>query len=110
MAGTRGRFSLVSSGSDNLFDYYDIERISLVVGRDDDIQHRIKGRGTYMIGGEFALMHRMELLLSIDGGEVEHLDSGLVAGGSEFPESISISLSRGSVCFDIWMNIEATVR
>ncbi len=68
--------------------------------------HNITGEGTYRLGGEFALMHQLTLDINIDGSEKEHLDSGLILGGSEFP-MISVSVARGSSCFDIRMTIKA---
>ena len=58
------------------------------------------------MGGEFALMHQLTLDINIDGGNPQHLDSGLIPGGSDFP-LIAVSVNRGTSCFDIWMNIHA---
>jgi hypothetical protein len=107
LGDAQGLFSLVPKGSDFLFNYYDIKDIAWIVTGGGQIIHRITGRGTYRIGGEFALMNQMELDIRIDGGEPEHLDSGLIVGGTQFPEKISISVSRGTQCFDIWMDIMA---
>jgi len=107
LGDVQGLFSLVPRGSDFLFDCYEIKDIAWVVTGGGQIIHRISGRGIYRIGGEFALMHQMELDLRIDGGEPEHLNSGLIVGGTQFPEKISISVSRDTQCFDIWMDINA---
>jgi len=110
MGKLRGRFSLSPSGSDPLFRYYDIENITWIVFGFESVMHRITGRGTYRIGGEFALMHQMELDIVIDGAETEHLDSGLIAGGAGFPRRISISLARGTFCYDISIDLDARKR
>ncbi len=110
MGKLRGRFSLAPGGSDPLFRYYDIEEIRWIVIGFEGIMHRITGRGTYKIGGEVALMHQMELDLIIDGGEPEHLESGLVQGGADFPRRISISMARGTLCYDISIDLRARKR
>ena len=107
MGRLRGRFTLIPGGSDPLFRYYDIEEIRWIVIGFEGIMHRITGRGTYKIGGEVALMHQMELDLVIDGGEPEHLESGLVVGGAGFPGRISISMARGTLCYDISIDLRA---
>ncbi len=103
-----GTFLLVPAGSDPLFTHYNLVEISWTVfDFSDRISHRITGQGAYKVGGEFALQHQLTLDLSIDGGDSQHFDSGLAAGGSEFP-SLSISVSRGTSCFNIWMDIKAS--
>ncbi len=102
-----GTFLLVPAGSDPLFAYYRLNGISWsTFSPDGSIAHTITGQGTYKLGGEVALTQQLVLDIQINGGGTEHLDSGLVPGGAEFPV-ISASVSRGSACFNIWMNIEA---
>lgn len=110
MGKARGWFFMSPSGSDPLFQHYAVEEIRWFVFGVGDFFHRITGRGTYSIGGEVAIMHRLELDLSIDGGEPEHLDSGFVDGGTGFPRQLSISLARGTPCWDIEMDVAAYLR
>jgi hypothetical protein len=99
----RGTFILAPESSDPLFTTYRLTEISWdVMGYNGEIAHKVTGQGSYRLGGEFALMHQLTLDLSIDGNGPEHLDSGLVAGGSEFP-IIAIPVARGTPCFDIGM-------
>lgn len=107
MGKLRGRFVMTRSGSDWLYDYYDVTDIAWFVVGAGEVAHRITGRGTYKIGGELALTHQMELEISIDGGEPQHMDSGLVTGGSGFPRRLSIPLDRGTECYSIWINLDA---
>jgi len=60
----------------------------------------ITGTGHYQVGGQVAVMQRLELDLSFDGAAPAHFDSGLVPGGAGFPR-IEIAVSEnGMVCFD----------
>ena len=102
-----GRFTMTPSGSDWLYDYYAVNDIRWFVVGGGEVMHRITGSGIYKIGGEFALTHQMELDISIDGGEPQHLDSGVVTGGSGFPRILSIGLDRGTECYSIWVDINA---
>jgi len=102
-----GTFLLVPAGSDPLFSNYKLNEISwIVLDSNGKVVHEITGQGTYKLGGEVALMQQLVLDINIDGGSPQHLDSGLIPGGSEYP-LISVSVSRGTPCFNIWMNINA---
>ena len=103
-----GTFLLVPAGSDPLFTNYQLNEVSwTVLAPDGSAAHTITGQGTYKLGGEVALMEELTLDLNIDGGGQEHFDSGLIPGGSEFP-SLSIPVSRGTTCFNTWLNIKAS--
>jgi hypothetical protein len=105
-----GTFLLVPAGSDPLFTYYNLEEISWTAfNSNGGIAHKITGQGTYKFGGEVALTQQLILDLNIDGGSSERFDSGVIAGGSEFP-SLSISVSRGTSCYNISMDIIASPR
>jgi hypothetical protein len=105
-----GTFMLVPAGADPLFTNYHLNDIAwTVLGPNGEIAHKITGQGTYRLGGEVALTQQLILDLDIDGGGSQHLDSGLTPGGSEFP-AISIPVSRGTPCFNIWMEIKALSR
>lgn len=102
-----GTFLLAPTGSDPLFTNYQLNGISwTVLGPDGKAAHEITGQGTYKLGGEVALTQQLVLDVDIDGGGTEHLDSGLIPGGSEFP-LISVSVSRGTSCFNTWMTLQA---
>jgi hypothetical protein len=101
-----GVFFLDPAGSDPLFTHYDVTGIQWVVLPLSDAI-RITGSGTYRIGGEFAIQHQLELDLQVGGDPIEHFDSGLLAGGGEFPEiHIPVSI-HGMVCYDIVLQIHA---
>ena len=103
-----GTFSLTETGSDPLFTNYRLDDISwTVTGNNGGAAHQITGQGTYRRGGEFALMHQLTLDIDIDGGGPVQLDSGLIQGGSGFP-NISIAALRGTLCVTLKINVNAS--
>jgi hypothetical protein len=95
----RGSFVLRPTGTDPLFNHYDVTGVNWRV-KTASSELRVMGSGTYRIGGQFAVQHQLVLDLSIDGAVPQHFDSGLVAHGGEFPVmNIPVSLN-GMYCFD----------
>ena len=81
------------------FDHYLVSDVDWTLELGGDLL-QVTGSGQYDIGGPVALTHRLQLDLSLEGGPVQHFDSGLIAGGFRFPLiEISISLN-GQVCLD----------
>ncbi|OGP87610.1 MAG: hypothetical protein A2156_14690 [Deltaproteobacteria bacterium RBG_16_48_10] len=103
----QGSFDLVETSADKWFKYYDVERINwVVVNASGQVVHRINGKGSYKVGGDFALTHEMLLTLRIGGQTPTVFSSGLVPGGGEFP-AVSITVDKGAACYDVWMDIVA---
>jgi hypothetical protein len=103
----KGTFKLVQLTPTPLFTRYRVAKISwAVVNPNGEVVHMIRGHGIYQLGGEIALMQQLILDLSIDGADPVFFDSGLVPVESAFP-NISISVDRGTRCFDIWLDINA---
>lgn len=103
----KGTFKLSPTGSDGLFQFYEVTDASWVtsIGGAD---LRIAGTGTYQVGGEFAVQQRLTLELSINGGNPIHFDSGLVLTNSEFPDiTVTISIN-GIYCHDTVIVINAS--
>src|SRR5881628_980255 len=70
-----GTFTLVFVSDDGLNAYYQVQDARWKFGTDTgDVQ--VIGSGTYRIGGEVAVTQRLQLDLSVAGGEVQHFDSG----------------------------------
>ena len=68
---------------------------------------QITGSGHYRVGGEVAVTQQLELDLQVGDAPVQHFDSGVVAGGGEFPAiNVRISVS-GAVCFDTVIDVVA---
>lgn len=102
----QGRFVLQPAGSDGLFDYYNVLAVDWIVTLPNGTIH-VVGSGTFRIGGEFAAQEQLTLDLSLDGEEMQQFDSGLVAGGSDFPAiDLPISLN-GMYCFDTVFYVRA---
>ena len=102
-----GKLKLAPAESNPLFQYYDVTEVAWAVELYDGTTIPITGSGTYQIGGEVALQHRLALDLVVGDDPVEHFDSGLVVGGSEFP-AIDIQISiHGGYCFDTVIDVVA---
>jgi hypothetical protein len=103
-----GTFTLVQERSIPLYARYRLDNISwTITDPNGEVLHTITGQGTYRLGGKkFRAVHQLILDIGIDGTDTQHLDSGLIPGGGEFP-TISISVNRGTSCYDIWMDIKA---
>ncbi len=68
---------------------------------------RITGSGTYTRHGEFAMLHRFELDLEIDG-EPFHFDSGRVVAVPDTFPAIDIRISKnGETYFDTVLDLHA---
>lgn len=103
----RGTFTLSFVGYDGLFSVYRIRDVSwIVTAPSGEIQ--VTGSGTYRVGGEFAIQQRLEMDLQVGTNPVDHYDSGLIAGGGDFPRiNLTISI-HGQYCFDTVFGVDAS--
>jgi hypothetical protein len=102
----RGTYVLTFDHVDPLFTWYRVENVNWVVTI-DGTDTRITGSGTYKVGGEVALQQQMTLKFVVGSGAAQNFNSGLVGGGSSFPE-IDIAMSvNGMVCFDTVIDIRS---
>ena len=103
-----GTFTFYRTGVDPLYTHYallDILWHYPVPGTGKTAT--ITGHGTYDIGGEFALVQRMQLDVSTDGGLEQHFDSGLVPARGIFP-AIDIDVRVAvNVCVDSVLHVVA---
>lgn len=106
-APLRGTFDLRRTHSDLWFDYYAVTDVNwLATFVDGD--KRIIGSGTYMIGGDFALVHRLQLDLRVGDEPVQHFDSGFVVGGGPGFPAFDITVSiNGIYCLDTVIRVAA---
>jgi hypothetical protein len=105
--GFRGTFVLTPTGFDGLFNTYGVTDVNwtATVG---DKEVRITGSGTYKVGGEVAVQQQLALDLTVGANPVQHFDSGLVSGGSQFPDiAVPVSL-HGQQCFDTVLVVDAS--
>lgn len=68
---------------------------------------RIRGSGTYEVGGEFAVEQQLALDLTIGEQGLVHLDSGLVPGGGQFPTRIDVPISTSGSCMGTTIDVHA---
>ncbi len=101
----QGTFTLTFNRSDGLFSYYALTDIAWTV----DIGGKaiqITGSGVYQRGGEFALVQRLTLNLTV-GGETNTFDSGLTPVSKPFPQiDITISIHQ-MTCYDTVMSLQS---
>ncbi len=100
-----GSFAMLPTHTDPLFDYFQVESIGWVVSDGGEPLYQISGIGSYRIGGEVALTQQLQLDLFVNGIERQY-DSGLVAGGGDFPV-VSIAVAQGNECFDTSFRVVA---
>jgi hypothetical protein len=68
----------------------------------------ITGAGSYTVGGEVAVLQRMEAELQVADEPSASFDSGRVVGGAGFPDQIDVEISgNGKICFDTVMHVRA---
>ena len=104
---TYGSFDLVPTGSDPLYTYYAVERYIASFNNGPGAV-AIVGSGTYKIGGEFALVQQMALDLQVEGGPIQHFDSGLVPVAAGFPKIHAVCSVRGFACYDTVLTVDAS--
>ena len=103
-----GTFALVALRQDPLFTEFAAVGVDwLVAGAPDAPETPVRGTGTYRVGGEFAVQQRLRLVARIGDGEPTHFDSGLVAGGGEFPRIDVAASVNGFYCFDRVIDLHA---
>jgi hypothetical protein len=104
-----GTFRLVPLAPGPLFAEFAVVNVRWTVPRSAQLgkRIRIRGSGTYTVGGEFAVEQQLALDLTIAGEGPMHLDSGLVPGGGEFPARIDVSILTGGSCMGTSINVHA---
>jgi hypothetical protein len=108
-----GTFALVNLGQDPLFTEFAVVNVRWAISSALDLAATtvpIRGFGIYRYGGEFALVERLGLDLTVDGEPQTHYDSGLVPVGAAFPR-IDTSLSINNLaCYDTLIHVDAWPR
>jgi hypothetical protein len=103
----KGTFLLTLTNSNSLFDTYAVTDVSWSTTL-DGVPTLVTGGGIYKVGGEFALLQQLSLDLQMNGGNVEHFDSGLVVDSTPFPD-INVAISTNhQYCFDTVFNVSAS--
>jgi flagellar hook capping protein FlgD len=102
-----GTFALVRQPADAQFAHFDVVVVNWVVQfPQGDVP--ITGSGTYRVGGAGIVQQQLSLDLKVGSGVVKHFDSGLVAGGGDFPRlDVEISLHGKTPCVDTVLLVRA---
>ncbi|MFN0132266.1 MAG: GC-type dockerin domain-anchored protein [Phycisphaerales bacterium] len=79
-----GTFTLTLTNPGPLFNEYSVTLVDWLATVPTGTR-LVSGSGTYTIGGEVAIQHRMQLDLVIDGAAPLHYDSGLVLADPQNP-------------------------
>jgi hypothetical protein len=101
-----GTFTFYRTSVDPLFTHYALLNISwrYTSPGTAKVVH-LTGHGTYDVGGEVALVQRMQLDLVSDGTQEQHFDSGNVPVRAKFP-AIDIDVhDQVNVCIDSLLHI-----
>jgi hypothetical protein len=102
-----GTFFLTPTGFDGVFHTFAVTDVNWSFTNDAGTT-TVTGSGAYKFGGNGALQQQLSLYLQLDGGSVEHFDSGLVTNSSSFPD-IQVSISTNNQhCFDTVFNVIAS--
>ncbi len=103
----RGTFRLRYTGSDPLNDYYAVSDVYLA-SAPGGTEQRFVGSGTYQVGGDFALVQRMQLDLWINGAPPTHFDSGSVPVSNPPKDGLDVTVSiTGAICYDTILDLVA---
>jgi hypothetical protein len=101
-----GTFVLTFDHSDMWTDYYTVTQVSFASSTQNEPSVHFNGAGTYHIGGDFALTHRLELDLMQVGSTTQlHVDSGevvLSGGGHAVFPAIGITVTTGDIGCSRW--------
>jgi hypothetical protein len=104
--GLEGTFLLRFVAVDPLYTHYAVENLRGFFLQ-DGVTVPVTGEGEYRIGGEVALTHQMRLDLRIDGRDPRAFDSGVVPGGSTFPDIVISVAAHGFACYDTVIDLSA---
>ena len=103
----RGTFFLTPRGFDGLFHTFAVTDVNWSFTNNTGTT-RVTGSGTYKVGGNGMSQQELSLYLQLNGGKVEHFDSGLVTNSVRFPD-IQVSISTNALhCVDSVFNISAS--
>ena len=108
----RGTFFLTPAGFDGVFYNFAVTDVKWSFTNNAWTTNAgtttVTGSGAYKSGGNGAMQQQLSLFLQLDGGRVEHFDSGLVTNSTAFPDiEVSISTNK-QYCFDTVFNVIAS--
>jgi hypothetical protein len=107
----RGTFALVPLQQNPLFTEFavvDVDWRVTLPNSAADIP--VRGFGTYRFGGEVAATQELSLDLSVGDQPLTHYDSGITAGGQNFPRIDILISIEGAYCYDTLIDVHAAPR
>lgn len=107
-SGLTGSFLLIPYRTDPLFREYLLCGIDWNIPASGSVPPvHIAGEGWYRVGGEVAAQHELRLCVSVNGGETQPFESGLVSGGGDFPSIDIAAATSGFFCWDSVVTVKA---
>jgi hypothetical protein len=107
----KGDFTFYRTSVDQWWTHYALLNIrwTYTIGDGNGGTHSasVTGQGTYELGGDFALMQRMTLDVSTDGGPVQHFDSGYGPPSVSFPLIAADVFLHPPTCLDSAFHVVA---
>ena len=109
-APLKGTFRLVNVPVDGPFELYQVLDVDWTFTTAASTTARAQGSGTYRRNAPSQGLHQLVLDLSVDGGEVQRYESGLVEGADDFPAfELPVAL-HGFFCHDSVYGVHAVPR
>lgn len=109
-APLKGTFRLVEVPVDGPFELYQVLDVNWTFTTAQSTTARVQGSGTYRRNAPSQGFQQLVLDLSVDGGEVQGYDSGLVEGGNAFPTLHLPVALHGFFCHDSVYGVHAVPR
>ena len=103
----KGTFLLTPSGFDGAYTNYAVTDLHWSL-TNNGTATSVTGSGTYKVASKPAPQQELSLYLQMDGGDVEHFDSGLVTNSAQFPDIVVSVSTNGQYCFDTAFNVSAS--
>jgi hypothetical protein len=101
-----GSMRLTFIGMENGYAVYDVSDVEWRFGS-EHFARTLRGVGTYRIGGDPVVLHRMELDLSMDGEPPQHYDSEFQPPESFYPELDIVVDINNQFCWDTVVRVSA---
>jgi len=106
VSSLEGTFVLISLGHQDDFELFDVTDVAWIIGNDGP-GALVSGSGTFRIRAGADPAQRLELDLSIGGGEPIRFDSGLVPVAATWP-GIEVAIAmNGFFCYDNVFSVNA---
>src|SRR5262245_30525680 len=106
----KGTFRLTEVPVDAPFRFFQVTEVDWTMDSGAGNTSRVRGSGTYRLDAPSAGFQELVLDLSVDGGEPQRYDSGVVEGGDAFPLLHLPVALHGFFCHDSVYGVDAHPR